>query len=64
MARGEWRERVVRSQLPIWIGVLVGSTIGGMIPELWGEDAFSYTSLLFSGVGAFVGLWIGYRNSF
>ena len=53
----------MRSQRSIWVGVLVGSTIGGLIPELWGEDAFSYTSLLFSGVGAFAGLWIGYKIS-
>jgi uncharacterized membrane protein YeaQ/YmgE (transglycosylase-associated protein family) len=45
------------------MGILVGSTIGGMIPEFWGEGAFSYPSLLLSGVGAFVGLWIGYRIS-
>jgi uncharacterized membrane protein YeaQ/YmgE (transglycosylase-associated protein family) len=51
----------VRSQFPIWVGILVGSTIGGMIPELWGGDAFSYTSLLLSGVSAFVGLWLGYK---
>jgi uncharacterized membrane protein YeaQ/YmgE (transglycosylase-associated protein family) len=54
----------MRSSSAIWIGILIGSTIGGLIPELWGEDAFSYTSLLFSGAGAFVGLWIGYRISY
>jgi uncharacterized membrane protein YeaQ/YmgE (transglycosylase-associated protein family) len=53
----------MRSQAPIWIGILVGSTIGKLVPELWGEDAFSYSSLLFSDAGAFVGLWIGYRIS-
>jgi uncharacterized membrane protein YeaQ/YmgE (transglycosylase-associated protein family) len=43
----------------IWIGILIGSTIGGLIPGLWGEGMFSYSSLLLSGVGAFVGLWLG-----
>ena len=42
----------------IWLGVLVGSTIGGFIPLLWGADAFSASSIVFSGAGAFVGLWI------
>jgi uncharacterized membrane protein YeaQ/YmgE (transglycosylase-associated protein family) len=42
----------------IWIGILIGSTIGGLIPELWDADLISYSSVLFSGIGAFVGLWI------
>jgi hypothetical protein len=50
-------------QARIWLGVLVGSTIGGFIPVLWGADLLSYSGLLFSGVGAFVGLWLGYKVS-
>jgi predicted MFS family arabinose efflux permease len=53
----------MRSRSAIWVGILIGSTIGGLIPELWGEGAFSYSSLLLSGVGAFVGLWLGFRIS-
>jgi uncharacterized membrane protein YeaQ/YmgE (transglycosylase-associated protein family) len=45
----------------IWLGILIGSGVGGLIPELWGADLFSYASVLLSGVGAFVGLWIGSR---
>ena len=45
----------------IWFGVLVGSTIGGFIPGLWGAGLFSYSSVLFSGLGALVGLWLGYK---
>jgi len=51
----------MRSRSSIWIGILVGSTIGGLIPGLWGEDVFSYWSVLLSGAGAFVGLWIGFK---
>ena len=47
----------------IWLGVLIGSTIGGFIPELWGTDMISYSGLLFSGAGAFAGLWFGYKMS-
>jgi hypothetical protein len=50
-------------QARIWLGVLVGSTIGGFIPALWGADLMSYSGVLFSGIGAFVGLWIGYKTS-
>jgi uncharacterized membrane protein YeaQ/YmgE (transglycosylase-associated protein family) len=38
---------------------LIGSTIGGLIPSLWGDGMFTYSSVLLSGAGAFVGLWIG-----
>jgi predicted MFS family arabinose efflux permease len=48
-------------QTYIWIGIFIGSTIGGLIPELWGDGMLSYSSLLLSGIGAFVGLWIGFR---
>ncbi len=44
----------------IWLGILIGSSIGGLIPELWGADMFSYASVLLSSVGALAGLWIGY----
>ena len=41
----------------IWIGILVGSTIGGMIPSLWGGSMLSYSAVLLSGVGAVAGWW-------
>ncbi len=47
----------------IWIGIFIGSTIGGMIPSLWGDGLFSYSSVVLSGTGAFAGLWVGYRLS-
>jgi uncharacterized membrane protein YeaQ/YmgE (transglycosylase-associated protein family) len=51
------------SRGPIWLGIFIGSTIGGFIPELWGAGVFSYSSVLFSSIGAFVGLWIGFKLS-
>ena len=44
-------------------GNLIGSTLGGLIPSLWGDGIFTYSSVLLSGVGAFVGLWVGYKIS-
>jgi predicted MFS family arabinose efflux permease len=45
----------------IWLGVFVGSTIGGLIPELWGADFLSFSSVIFSGVGGILGVWAAYR---
>jgi hypothetical protein len=47
----------------IWIGIFIGSTIGGLIPGFWGDGMFSYSSVLLSGVGAVVGMWIGFKIS-
>jgi predicted MFS family arabinose efflux permease len=49
-------------QASIWIGIVIGSTVGGLVPELWGGDALSYSGILLSGLGAFVGLWLGSRR--
>jgi hypothetical protein len=45
----------------IWIGMFIGSTIGGMLPALWGDDLFSMWGLLFSLIGGIAGIWGGYR---
>jgi predicted MFS family arabinose efflux permease len=44
-----------------WLGIFIGSAIGGLVPELWGAGNFSYSSVVFSGIGAFAGLWIGLK---
>jgi len=49
-------------QARIWLGILIGSTLGGLIPSLWDADMLSYSTLLLSGIGAFVGLWIAYKT--
>jgi hypothetical protein len=45
-----------------WIAILVASTIAGFIPEFWGADLLSLWGVLFSGLGAFVGLWWAIRT--
>jgi predicted MFS family arabinose efflux permease len=49
------------SRFLIWVSIFIGSTIGGIIPDLWGAGMFSYPSVLLSGIGALVGLWIAYK---
>lgn len=43
------------------IGLAIGSTLGGMVPLLWGDSAFSMMSILLSAVGGAIGIWVGYR---
>ena len=45
----------------IWLCVFGGSTVGGLIPAAWGGSAFGGISLLFSLLGAVMGLWVGVR---
>jgi predicted MFS family arabinose efflux permease len=48
------------SRALVWVAIFIGSTIGGAIPTLWGGEMLTYTSLLLSGIGALVGLWIAH----
>jgi uncharacterized membrane protein YeaQ/YmgE (transglycosylase-associated protein family) len=42
--------------------MFVGSFIGGYIPALWGDDSFlSLTAVFTSAIGAFIGVWLGFR---
>ena len=45
----------------IYLGMFIGSTIGGFVPALWGGDLFSMSGLFFSLVGGILGIWAGYR---
>jgi hypothetical protein len=45
----------------IWIGLFIFSTIGGMIPELWGDSFLSYSSVLLTAVGGLFGIWVGFK---
>jgi hypothetical protein len=45
----------------IWLGLAVGSTIGGFVPLVWGGDALSVAGLLLSMVGGVAGILAGYK---
>jgi hypothetical protein len=45
----------------IWIGLTVGSALGGYLPALWGGDLISLSSVALSAAGGIVGIWLGYR---
>ena len=48
----------------IWLGILIGSTLGGLIPSLWGDGIFTYSSVLLSELVLFVGLWVDSKSPF
>ena len=45
----------------VWIGLIVGSTAGGMAPELWGGNVFSGWGVALSTLGGLAGIWAGYK---
>lgn len=47
----------------VTLGMLVGSTIGSYVPLLFGADVLSYSSIFWGGVGAILGIFLGYKAS-
>jgi hypothetical protein len=45
----------------IWLGAIVGSSLGGCVPNLWHASAFSLIGLLFSTLGGLAGIWLAWR---
>lgn len=45
----------------VMLGASIGSTVGGLIPTLWGAGAFSGWGLILATVGGFVGIWAGWK---
>jgi len=53
--------QTVMTKKLVWIGMFVGSTIGNMLPLVWGGDALSVSGFLLSLLGGIAGIWVGYR---
>lgn len=45
----------------IFLFLFIGSTIGSFVPLLWGGESLSLSSIIFSGIGGLVGIYVGYR---
>jgi hypothetical protein len=45
----------------VWIGLSIGSLVGGYVPLLWGADVLSFSPLLFSAAGGILGIWLGFK---
>lgn len=44
-----------------YIAIFVGGTVGGYIPTLWGASWFSFSSILFSGIGGILAIAIMFK---
>ena len=53
----------MESKTTIWIGMFIGSAIGGYIPMLWGGSLFSFSSIILTAVGGLAGIWLGFKIS-
>ena len=47
----------------LWLCLLAGSTVGGLLPEAWGGSALSVGSLLLGAIGAVAGVFVAARIS-
>ena len=43
--------------------VIVGATLGSLVPLLWGDSGLGFTSLFAGAIGGLAGLWAGVRLS-
>ena len=49
------------SKTLVYLGMIFGSALGGYLSTLFGASLISYSSVFFSGIGAIIGVWIGYK---
>lgn len=45
----------------VWIGLAVGSTMGGLIPTLFGGSALGFWSVILTALGGIAGIAIGFK---
>lgn len=53
----------MQSKPLVWVGLFIGSTVGSMVPYLWGASVLSFSSILLGGVGGMLGIYLGFRYS-
>jgi hypothetical protein len=45
----------------IWVTTVIGSSIGGYAPLLWGANVFSFSSIILGTLGGILGIWLGFK---
>ncbi len=51
------------AKILVFLGMTVGSIIGGYLPALFGVSLLSYTSITTSTVGGLLGIWVVFKLS-
>lgn len=54
-------DSTMSSKTLMYLGVTIGSIIGGYLPALWGGSLFSVAGVLTSSLGGAIGLVITYK---
>ena len=49
------------SKSTIMVFMIVGSTLGSLIPMLWGSSFFDTSSVILTAVGGVFGIWLGLK---
>ena len=55
------REDAMSLRVMVGLGILIGSTVGGYVPMLWGAEMISFSSLFGSLIGGLLGIWAAYK---
>ena len=45
----------------VMLAMLVGSTIGGYAPTIFGASAFSLSSIFCGAIGGILGIWLSFK---
>ncbi len=53
----------MNSKTFVLIGTIIGSSIGSLVPLLRGDGVFSFSSIIFSAIGAIAGIYLGFKLS-
>jgi len=51
----------VPSKTIYYIAAIIGSVVGGFVPAIWGAGFLSVSSLIFSTLGALLGIYLVYK---
>jgi uncharacterized membrane protein YeaQ/YmgE (transglycosylase-associated protein family) len=51
----------MRQNKVTWWFMIIGASLGGYVPGLWGANYFSFSSILFSALGSILGIWLAFK---
>ena len=54
---------MIERKTSLWLGLIIGCSIGALTPGLWNAYLVSFTTLLWAVIGAVVGLYVAHRLS-